>query len=187
METKADVMIPVDLSSDKHSVANKNGKTPRPKSIQVTNIIDAPEPPPKPLPPQVVMLENPNVETTLVKMPCPSARDLVMKALEVDDTPHSRAEKIQAMADAAKAHAKLYDLGIMNNAFLMTNEGIVTECDRAKIKELESKGLISNRVISSVPVKKSRKGLVIGLSILGLLLVAGGVVGALIGFNIISF
>jgi hypothetical protein len=54
-------------------------------------------------------------------------RNAVVSVLSVGDTPRMRADKIRAMADAADAHAKLYDYGITNNDFLMVNEVAYTQ------------------------------------------------------------
>ena len=60
-------------------------------------------------------------QAVTIKMP--QVQEVVQKILlSVDDTPHLRAEKIQAMADAARAHARLHELGVMNNQFLLLNE-----------------------------------------------------------------
>ena len=54
----------------------------------------------------------------------PELKTAVAQVLSVDDTPYLRAQKLRAMADAAEAHAKLHDLGVMNNDFLLTNEPV---------------------------------------------------------------
>jgi len=54
----------------------------------------------------------------------------VARNLIAADTPTMRASKIQAMADAAHAHARLAELGIYNNKFLITNDPVTVTSER---------------------------------------------------------
>jgi len=81
--------------------------------------------PPRPTTTTLVAYGEP--QTNVIVKAGPNVRDAVTSVLSIDDTPYLRAEKIQAMADAAKAHARLHQLGVMNNSFLLTNEPIFVD------------------------------------------------------------
>jgi|GEM_PF-5650524 len=104
--------------------------------IEQEEQIIAPEPAPVMEPVQImeepapVATPEPIVQNIILKTD--PVREAVVKVLSVDDTPYLRAEKIQAMADAAKAHARLHDLGVMNNDFLLMNAPVVAIAPTAK-------------------------------------------------------
>ena len=79
---------------------------------------------------------EPIVQTKIIYKTLP-VKTAVEQVLSIDDTPHLRAQKIQAMADAANAHAKLFDLGVYNNEFLLTNDPSNLRATEKAIKQIK--------------------------------------------------
>lgn len=142
MENNQDIKVndgvAVDFTNVAPQIVARPGRTPRVKPAEMSistlaettqTAIAVAEPIVAELP--SVMAQNaPVAESTHnVTLKTFPVHDAIVQVLSIDDTPFLRAEKIQAMADAARAHAKLFELGVMNNQFLLTNDSKISNVE----------------------------------------------------------